>query len=151
MNLALQKENYDLYNAYSSLEKYCKVILKPLKQPLNEDSTLESFISSSNLSIPSAKVTEMLRECGEQHYLPETEIAQVKATFIEYAKKLEQAFKARFPEMHALLGPLQPKATTLRNSKISAKFTKHIDSSKLEMQYTLYCKDDVVKILFNSD
>ncbi|XP_044850693.1 uncharacterized protein LOC123353563 [Mauremys mutica] len=98
MNLALQKENSDLYNAYCSLQKYCNVILKPLKQPSNEDSMLESFASPSNLSIPSAKATKMLREYGEQHYLPETEIACVKATLIEYGKKLEQAFKARFPE-----------------------------------------------------
>ncbi|MGH0141338.1 UNVERIFIED_CONTAM: hypothetical protein FKN15_073275 [Acipenser sinensis] len=80
MNLALQKKNSDLYNAYCSLEKYCKVILKPFKQPSNENSTLESSVSPSDLSIPSAKVTEMLRECEEQNYLTEMEIAQTADT-----------------------------------------------------------------------
>ncbi|MGH0122111.1 UNVERIFIED_CONTAM: hypothetical protein FKN15_013030 [Acipenser sinensis] len=127
---ALQKENSNLYNAYCSLEKYCKVILKPFKQPSNEDSTRESFITPSDLSIPSAKVTEILRECEKQHYLPETE---VKATFIEYAKKLEQAFKSRFPEKELVkcmlyLDPCNQKPSVSEIQKLAARFIKHCGS-----------------------
>ncbi|CAM2112985.1 unnamed protein product [Caretta caretta] len=98
----------------------------------------------------------MLRECEEQHYLPEMEIAQVKAMSIEYAEKHEQAFKARFPEKDLVkcmlyLDPCNQKPPFSEIQKLSAKFTKHIDSSKVEMEYTLYCKDDAVKTLFNSN